>query len=101
MPPQKVVKQYRIHLQLTDRIYEGTGADLGTLKEDCNRMFTGGGVKFESPPGGNAQPGQGLTLIYHPSFDGGKTALGWISPFDVPEQMSARAMIEQRLQAAA
>ena len=38
-----VVKNYRCHVQLgPNRIWEGEGDDLNTLKEDVNRMLNGG-----------------------------------------------------------
>jgi hypothetical protein len=90
-----VVKNYRCHVQLgPNRIWEGEGDDLNTLKEDVNRMLNGG-VTYT--PAQTAAGSQGLQLIFHASFEQGKMSLGWISPFEVPETMSARATIEHRL----
>lgn len=99
MKDTNVIKNYRAHVQLgPNRIWEGEGDDLNTLKEDVNRMLNGG-VTYN--PAQASAGGQGLLLIYHPSFEHGKTQLGWISSFEVPETMSARATIEHRLQRAA
>jgi hypothetical protein len=98
-----IVKQYRAHLQLTHpkpRTCELISDDLDTVKEDVNRILGGNGVKFVEAPQSTAGGG-GLTLIFHPSFNAGKTSLGWISPYEVPESMSVGATIDQRLQAAA
>jgi hypothetical protein len=90
-----IVKNYRCHVQLgPNRIWEGEGDDLNTLKEDVNRMLNGG-ANFV--PAQTTAGGQGLHFIYHPSFEHGKMSLGWISPLEVPESMSARAAIERRL----
>jgi len=97
-----IVKQYRALLTLTHprpRTCELVSPDLNTLKEDVNRIFGGNGVKFENAQSAVGSPG--LTLIYHPSFDSGKTPSGWISPFEVPESMSVGKTIELLAQQAA
>jgi hypothetical protein len=44
-----------------------------------------------------ASPNFAGALVYHPTFDGGKKPLGWISAFEVPAHMSNWVLIESRL----
>jgi hypothetical protein len=98
---EKIVKQYRAHLELTTpkpTICEFVGEDLETLKSRTQVLLThvlSGNADFR--PAQTAS----LTLVFHPNFNEGKTPLGWIAPYDVPESMSVGAAIEQRLEAAA
>jgi hypothetical protein len=99
----KVVKHYLAKLTLTHpkpRICEVTGIDLETLKDDCNRILGGNNVTFKPlHSGGPGTPG--VTLVYHPSFEGGKTWVGEITSFEITEDMSIGNQIAQRLQTAA
>jgi len=98
-----IVKNYRAVLTLTHpqpRTCELTGVDLNTLKADITNILGGTGVKFETPGPGSGGA-QGVTLIFHPSFQGGRHWLGMITPFDVTEDMSVGAIVEQRLAQAA
>lgn len=97
-----IVKQYRAILNLIHpkpRTCELVGDDLDTLKTDAQNLLGGSGVKFV--PAQSTGGSQGLTLIYHPSFQGGKTWLGIITPFETTEDMSVGNTIEKSLTQAA
>jgi hypothetical protein len=91
------VKQYGVRLELpnTHTIVDITGDDLAGVKENVQSILKGG-CRFE--PFGSTN----TLLIYHPTHDGGKTPMsGWVSVWDVPENMSNRTLIGRRgLQAA-
>ena len=99
MDPEKtIVTQYRAHLQLPRNgvLCDFVGDDIDVLKENVNRVLNGG-AEFLSAPG---ERGARAMLIYHHSFSDGRRTIGWISAFEVPDEMSARATITQRLQVA-
>ncbi len=86
-----LVKQYRARLYLPNHLTcTMEGGDLGILKESVQRQLDGG-TRFETA-------GSGSILIFHHSVDEGKTAIGWLTPFEVPEAMSIRAHAEIREQ---
>jgi hypothetical protein len=91
------VKQFRCTLVVKTpkpRTCELISTDLNTLKDDINKLL-GGGTKFE--PAHTTTPN--ITVIYHPTLNSGETPLGWITSYDVPEQMSVGAIVEQTLAA--
>lgn len=82
------VRQYSAQLHLPNHLnIELMGDDFGTLKESAQRLLNGG-ARFEPL---NPTPGA-PALIYHPTYDGGKTPLGWVNAIDVPEHMSTKAI---------
>lgn len=90
------VKQYRANLVVNTpkpRTCELISTDLNTLKDDINHLL-GGGTKFDTE---HATPG--ITVIFHPGLNSGKTPLGWITAYDVPEQMGVVTIVEQQLAA--
>jgi hypothetical protein len=97
-PEKEIVTQYRAHLQLPRNgvLCDFVGDDIDVVKEQCNRVLNGG-CEFLAAPGDR---GARVQLIYHPSFSDGRRTIGWINSYEVPNEMSARATITQRLQAA-
>jgi hypothetical protein len=86
----KIVKQYTGRLNLPNHtIVNLEGAEQGVLKETAQAILKGG-CRFE-PTG----PTGGTLIVYHPTFDAGKTPIGWISGFDVPETMSVLNTVAQ------
>ena len=88
------VKHYSARLELPHNhiTIDLMGDDLSIVKETVQAVMKGG-CRFE--PFGSS------TLIYHPTVDGGKTALGWVATVDVPAHMSNKNLIASReLQAA-
>jgi hypothetical protein len=85
------VKQYTAHIELPQNhmLYDLVGDDANAIKDGCNRIL-GGGCRFE-----NFGTGTG-NLIFHPSVDAGKKAVGWIGTIDVPAYMSNKAWVERR-----
>jgi hypothetical protein len=84
-------KSYRGHVELTN----GTVIDLvnneqGIVKDTVQSILKGG-CRFDVA-GSQEEP---ALLIYHPSFDVGKTVLGWIAP-GVTEPMTNEAFLAQR-----
>jgi len=102
---KSIVKQYRAHLELAGGsvtpmaiICDLTCESLEVVKERVNTLLNGK-AKFEGAQSTVGSPG--LTLIFHPNFNRGETVLGWISPYEVPEHMTAEATIERLKEAAA
>jgi hypothetical protein len=89
------VKQYALHLELPNShtVIDVVGDDQGIAKETCQAIMKGG-CRFE-PFGNNS------TLIYHPTVDAGKKAIGWLNTFEVPTHLSNKAWVERREQVAA
>jgi hypothetical protein len=88
------VKQYTARLELPNNriVIDLCGDDLGIVKENVQTLMKGG---CTFTPFGTG------TLIFHPTVDGGKKALGWLATMDIPAHMSNKAWIERRnLQAA-
>jgi hypothetical protein len=102
MDPEEVttVTQYRGHLDIPDKngiaLCEFVSDELDPIKEKIQRVLAGG-AEFELAQG---RAGGRLLLVFHPNHHSGKKHLGWISTFEVPEEMSARNQILNRLQAA-
>lgn len=94
-----IVKNYRARVELhapRPLLCELTGDDLESLKERTRnflRSILNGTPKFEAAVGS-----PGLTLIYHPAA--GETAIGYISAFDVPQNMSVQTLDQVREAAA-
>jgi hypothetical protein len=87
------VKHFSARLELPNNhtVIEIVGDDLTIVKEQL-QTFTKGGIRFE--PFGDS------TLVYHPMFAAGKQAIGWIAPFEVPQYLSNKALIDSRMQMA-
>lgn len=101
MPDKTVKKQYRAHLESVAPkpfIAELIGDDLEVMKDKV-RVLLGGSPAFEAAQSTVGTPG--LTLIYHPQFNGGEVALGWISAFEVPEHMTVKSNLDRLREAAA
>jgi len=81
------------------RTCEILGTDLEAVKDDCNRILGGNNVKFTPVQGAPGTPG--VTLIFHPSFESGKTWVGEITSYEISEDMSVGNTIAQRLATAA
>jgi len=84
------VKHYSLRLELPNNhtVIDVVGDDLSIVKETCQAIMKGG-CRFEPF-------GSGSTLIYHPTVDGGKKAIGWLNSFEVPTHLSNKAWIERR-----
>lgn len=80
------VKQYSIRLQTERLTCNMEGADLGLLIENVHRLLLGSPPRFDNPIAAG-----GPTLIFHSSFDNGRTPIGAINAYDLPEHMSIRA----------
>ena len=90
-----IVKNYRAILTLTHpkpRTCLLVSDDINVLKTDVTNILGRNDVTFT--------PAGPVTLIYHPTFQGGKKWLGEITTFDVTEDMSVATAIEQLAQAA-
>ncbi len=93
---KETVKQFRLWLRLPgNAIGEVTGDDPAALKDIAQRMANGG-ARFEP----QVVSPTGTTLIFNPSYEGGRIPAGWIAPFDVPTLMSNRVLLENLKQAA-
>ncbi|MGA2426711.1 MAG: hypothetical protein ABSG07_22145 [Terriglobales bacterium] len=81
------VKHFNVWLELpnTHTICTLQGDDLGNLKEMTNTMVKGG-CRFE--PFGSSN----TLLVYNPT-DGGKTPIGWIAGYEIPEALSNRGLV--------
>jgi hypothetical protein len=84
-------KKYRGHVELVN----GTFIDLvndeeGVLKESVQAVLKGG-CRFEVA-GSPTEPAQ---LIYHQSWEGGRTPIGWIAT-GVTQPMTNKEFFEQR-----
>jgi len=105
---ENVTKQYRGHVELTapkPLIAEFVSADLEVLKNKIKCFITESSTpspsnapKFESA---ESTVNPGLLLVYHPQFNRGQTALGWISPEEVPEHMAVNGALDRLREAAA
>jgi len=97
MQEKGTVKHYSARLELPNHLFiDLSGDDFPLLKESVNRIL-GGGARFD-PPAAVA----GTTVqIFHPSYDNGKTEVGWCVTAELPAHMSNRSIVERRLQQAA
>ena len=105
---QTIVKQYRGHVELTAPkpiTCDFLSDDLDVLKEKIRGFITGSSapVPANAPKFESAQStlNPGLLLIYHSGFNRGQTALGWISPEQVPEHMAVQGALDRLREAAA
>jgi hypothetical protein len=84
-------KKYRCHLELPSATFiELVNDDQSILKEVVQNVLKGS-VRFEAAGTAN----EPSTLIYHPSFEGGKKIIGWIAP-GVVTPMTNEAFLESR-----
>ena len=85
------VKNYNARLELPNHtIVDIMGDDLGIVKENVQALMKGG-CRFENF--GTS------TLVFHPTVDGGKRALGWLNAIDVPAHMTIKAWTERQVAA--
>lgn len=92
----KTVLQYSARIELPNHLTADLACEnFALLKESAQRMLNGG-ARFEP-----STPAPGQTCqVFHPSYDTGRTAIGWIAAIEVPEHLSNKTVIERRLQAA-
>lgn len=101
---KSIRREFRVHLEapagVTQKpvICDLVGENLDVLKERTQTLFNGK-LKFEGAQSTAGSPG--LTLIFHPNFSRGETAIGWISPYEVPEHMAVETIIQRLNEAAA
>ena len=84
------VKHYEAHLELPQNhiLIDLAGDDLSIVKDTCQAIMKGG-CRFDTF-------GAGSILIYHPTVDGGKRALGWLNTLDLPAYLSNKNLIGRR-----
>jgi len=92
----ETVKQFHLWLRLPgNAIGEVSGDDASVVKDIAQRMANGG-ARF-SPE--TVSP-TGVTLVFHPTYEGGRTPCGYISPIEVPKILSNEILLENLKQAA-
>jgi hypothetical protein len=85
------VKQYSARLNLPNHsVVDIVGDDANIVKENVQALMKGG-CRFEPL---TSSPGTG-TLIFHPTLDGGKKALGWITVIEIPAHMAVKTWTER------
>jgi hypothetical protein len=93
---RETVTEFRLWLRLPDNaIGEVSASDAAVVKDVAQRMMNGG-ARFSpeiiSPTG--------VTEVFHPSYQGGRAPLGYISPVEVPRLLSNELLLEHLKQAA-
>jgi hypothetical protein len=96
------VPVYEAHLSIPNHdggavLIDFKADDLSSAQECIQRQFAGG-ASFE--PSDHASGAAAALLVFHPDYGRGELPIGWIQLVNTPVEMTPRATIEQRLQAA-
>jgi hypothetical protein len=83
------IKHYSAKLELPTNhtLIEILGDDAAEVRETVQAIMKGG-CRFE--------PFGATTLVYHPTIDAGKRAIGWLTQFELPAHLSNKAWVERR-----
>lgn len=82
-------KKYRGHVELPNATVVELQNDDPTIVKDTVQSILKGGCRFEPV----REPANAF-VIYHPTFEGGKTPLGWIAP-SINQPMSNSEFLER------
>jgi len=89
-------KKFRGHIELANGTFVDLVNDDEPIVRETVQAVLKGGCRFETV-GTTTEPG---VLVYHASWEGGRTPIGWIAP-GIAEPMSTKAFLTERLQRAA